>query len=90
MQKYKIKREPSFLKFLFIEFRDQNINLLFHLFCIHWLFLICALTGLNLYHSLGVLGQHSIQLSYLARANNPVFLIVREQKVSEGNKYIGY
>lgn len=50
MQNYKIKREPSFLKFLFIEFRErereQNINLLFRL-RIHWLFLVCALMGLN-------------------------------------------
>lgn len=35
--------------------------------CIHWLILVCAPTR-DWTHSLGVLGQHSNQLSYLARA----------------------
>ena len=35
--------------------------------CMHWLILICALTGDQTHH-LGILGQCSHQLSYLARA----------------------
>ena len=35
--------------------------------CIHWLILLCALTG-DQTHDFGILGQHSNQLSYSARA----------------------
>ena len=35
--------------------------------CIHWLLLVCALTGDGT-HNLGVLGGHFNQLSYLSRA----------------------
>ena len=35
--------------------------------CIQWLILVCALAGIQT-HNLGVSGQYSNQLSYLARA----------------------
>ena len=50
--------------------RERYIDLLFHLFSVHWLilvFLVCALTRVWAHH-LGVSGQHSNQLSYLHRA----------------------
>ena len=51
---------------------ETNINLLFHL-CIHWLLLVCALTG-DQTHNLGILGQHSNHLSYPSRAEISHFL----------------
>ena len=47
--------------------RKRNISLLFHLVCIDWLIRVCALTG-DLPPTLACQGQHSNQLSYLARA----------------------
>ena len=38
-------------------------------FCIHWLLLLCPLTR-DQTHNLSVLGRHSSQLSYPARANS--------------------
>ena len=46
--------------------KNQFIVPLIHL-CIYWLILVCALTG-DRTDNLGVLGQHSNQLSKLARA----------------------
>ena len=48
---------------------ERHVNLLFTYSCIHWLILICALTG-DRTHNLCVSGQCSDQLSYLARANS--------------------
>ena len=42
------------------------MDLLFYL-RIHWLILVCVLAG-DQTHNLDILGQHSTQLSYLARA----------------------
>ena len=39
-------------------------------FCIHWLVLVCALTG-DQTHNLGISGRYSNQLSYPARATWP-------------------
>ena len=41
---------------------------------IHWLILICALTG-DQTHNLGVLGQHSNQLNHPDRKNHVTILI---------------
>ena len=49
------------------ERRERNIDCCSTYGCSHWFILVCALTG-DQTHNLGVLGWHSNQLSYLARA----------------------
>ena len=70
---------PALKLFLLIDFRERgrerNINLLLHLWSIHYLSLVCALSG-DQTCNLGVLGLRSIQLSYLARAYLHLFLIL--------------
>ena len=40
--------------------------------CVHWLILVCALTG-DQTHNFGILGACSNQLNYLARAGPKIF-----------------
>lgn len=47
---------------------DRFVVLLIYIY-FHWLLLVCALTG-DRTHNLGVPGQYSNQLGYLAKASN--------------------
>ena len=54
---------------------------------IHWLILICALTG-DQTHNLGVLGQHSNQLNHPDRKNHVTILIKFLQQWNDKHKTI--
>ena len=45
--------------------RERNIDLLFHLLCIHWWILVCALTGIE--PTTLAYCDDSNQLSYVAK-----------------------
>ena len=54
--------------------RERSINLLFHLLLRSLIALVCVLTGDQTCH-LGVPGQRSNQLDYMARAGGPIFFL---------------
>ena len=71
----------TYLKILFVDFRDreegeekegETLICCSTYSCIHWLLLVCSLTRDQTYN-LGISGQYSNQLSYLARAELGIF-----------------
>ena len=78
-----LQSRASFKKIFFnwlLERERVTSNLTSPYLCIHWLILVCALTG-DQTHNLGILGQHSNQLSYPDKAKSFLICIHTEIKI---------